>query len=219
MNRFLLVCSLFCTTFLAALYLPVSALGIPQVSNPALAGFTQGCENNSKTCWYGILPGVTTIIEANTILINLRFQFEEIERRDRETWMVSYTNEGYHCLAKVYTDAQMSSVDSITLRCDHMQLGDFIPILGNPQTFFLRGWSFEDEKILISMEFISEDKHRCLNTMPTGKIEYFSLGSKSLLIHTDYTDQQEFLWHGFIPYERYVRLYDFPSCEVINMLP
>ena len=78
---------------------------------------------------------------------------------------------------------------------------------------------FEDEKILIGMEFIAEDKHRCLNTLPIGKIGYFSLGAKSLLLHTDYSDQQEFLWHGFMPYANYVKLHDFPSCKMVNMLP
>ena len=84
--------------------------------------------------------------EANTILINLGFQFEEIVRRDRETRMLSYSNEGYQCLAKIYTDARVISVDSITLRCDHMRLGDFINLLGDPQTFFLRGWSLKTKK-------------------------------------------------------------------------
>lgn len=219
MRRFVLISILFCATAFTALYLPASTLGALQASNPVLAGFTENCENKPKTCWYGIVPGETTVLAAHTILISLGFQFEEIVRRDRENRMMSYSNEDYQCLAEIHTGIRVSEFNSITLRCDNLRLGDFIPILGDPQTFFLRGWSFEDEKILISMEFIAKDKHRCLNTLPTGKIEYFSLGSKSLLIHPTGSPQQDFSWHGFIPYADYVKLYDFPSCEVINMLP
>jgi hypothetical protein len=41
------------------LTLTASALGTTQPPNPALRGFSEGCEDNPQPCWYGIVPGVT----------------------------------------------------------------------------------------------------------------------------------------------------------------
>jgi hypothetical protein len=48
------------------------AVGTLQPPNPALEGFTAGCEDKPFLCWYGIVPGVTSVEEGHELL-NLEF--------------------------------------------------------------------------------------------------------------------------------------------------
>jgi hypothetical protein len=57
-----------------ALILLMSAIGSTQPIHPALRGFIEGCEGIPQPCWYGIVPGVTQLGEANTILHRLGFE-------------------------------------------------------------------------------------------------------------------------------------------------
>src|SRR5262245_5873722 len=43
------------------LSLATRALGAGQPPNPALAGFSEDCENLPQPCWFGILPGFTNM--------------------------------------------------------------------------------------------------------------------------------------------------------------
>src|SRR5262245_33041521 len=58
---------LFILIFLV-LSLTARVLGTTQPPNPALRGFTEGCEDKPQPCWYGIVPGVTTAEEAIELL-------------------------------------------------------------------------------------------------------------------------------------------------------
>jgi hypothetical protein len=44
--------------------LTARAIGTTRPPNPALRGFVEGCEDKPQPCWYGIVPGVTTVEEA-----------------------------------------------------------------------------------------------------------------------------------------------------------
>ncbi len=52
----------------------VRGIGEIQPPNPALAGFNEGCEGKPQPCWYGIVPGVTTMREAKQISTQAVFQ-------------------------------------------------------------------------------------------------------------------------------------------------
>lgn len=56
-------------------------LGSTQPPNPALRGFIEGCEDKPQPCWYGIVPEITTRLDAANIseklnFITCRIQFE-----------------------------------------------------------------------------------------------------------------------------------------------
>lgn len=51
-----------------ALNIAARALGSTQPPNPALRGFTEGCEGKPQPCWYGIVSGITDGFTAETIL-------------------------------------------------------------------------------------------------------------------------------------------------------
>jgi hypothetical protein len=63
---------LFLTVAIAA-----KAIGSFQPINPALRGFIEGCEDKPQPCWYGIMPGVTTLEEARNILEKLGYTLED----------------------------------------------------------------------------------------------------------------------------------------------
>lgn len=64
MTRFLLKLSLVLVAAFAAFNVAARALGTLQPPNPALAGFTEGCEDKQQPCWYGIVPYETAFDEA-----------------------------------------------------------------------------------------------------------------------------------------------------------
>jgi hypothetical protein len=57
--RFYLKLNLPIAIIFLGLSLAARALGTTQPPNPALSGFTEGCEDKPQPCWYGIVPGVT----------------------------------------------------------------------------------------------------------------------------------------------------------------
>lgn len=54
----------FITLGFLILSIAARALGSTQPPNPALRGFTEGCEHTSRPCWYGILLGTTKLSDA-----------------------------------------------------------------------------------------------------------------------------------------------------------
>jgi len=56
------------TVIFLALSLAARVLGGTQPPNPVLRDFLRGCEGKAQPCWYGIIPGVTTVEEVGTLL-------------------------------------------------------------------------------------------------------------------------------------------------------
>jgi hypothetical protein len=50
-----------CVVGLVVFNLAARALGYAQPPNPALRGFAEGCEGKPQPCWYGIVPGQTSL--------------------------------------------------------------------------------------------------------------------------------------------------------------
>lgn len=89
MTRFLLKLSLILMSTFAVFNVAARALGTLQPPNPALAGFTEGCEGKPQPCWYGLVPGETKAETARNILTNLGYV---MDRRYgnflREEWAI-----------------------------------------------------------------------------------------------------------------------------------
>jgi hypothetical protein len=61
---------------------------LPLTLNPALRGFVEGCEGKSLPCWYGIVPGITTIDEALSVMEEMGYPSDSAERWDGETHII-----------------------------------------------------------------------------------------------------------------------------------
>ena len=124
------------TFTLLALSLIACAIGTTQRSNPALRGFTEGCKDKPQPCWYGIVPGVTTMGESAKQLIGQFFQ---------PTSSFTYTppNNKEQCEASLWSPSGWDNeiVQRLTLHCDEITLEEIIRSFGEPQGIIIQGYA------------------------------------------------------------------------------
>jgi hypothetical protein len=118
----------------ALVNLAARALGGLLPPNPALAGFSAGCESQPQPCWYGIVPETTTMQAVETLLKQSPY-LQRYHARSMEA-------EGVNCnrlwLNRGLYDAWTQPVDNKPLGlmfsgCRALTLGDFVALLGPPQ--------------------------------------------------------------------------------------
>jgi hypothetical protein len=109
------------------LSLAARALGATEPPNPALRGFTKGCEDKPQPCWYGIMPGITKIEDIPTILAKYRLKAElvYVPRYDHITYHISgLESQGNDCQIGVSSTNYSEYVYSIGFgMCSGVQLG------------------------------------------------------------------------------------------------
>lgn len=80
------------------------AIGSLQPINPALRGFTEGCEDKPQPCWYGIVPGVTAANNVTEILHGIDNTF---------------------CNIYLISDTYAQTIEAIELKdCEGIRVGD-----------------------------------------------------------------------------------------------
>src|SRR5689334_13677459 len=79
MVRFYGVISAMSIGMFVALVLLMNTLGGTQPIHPALRGFIEGCEDIPQPCWYGIVPGVTTLEDAKRSIISRNWVYSHTE--------------------------------------------------------------------------------------------------------------------------------------------
>lgn len=133
MSGLLLKPILLLTLTFAVFSLAARALGSTQPANPALEGFTVGCEGKPQPCWYGIVPGVTTVEEASSLLQTSGYL---------RAYMPQYIQgEGLNC-GRIWINREFdhewrwprdNRVWGIHIsQCDNILLGSLIGSLGTP---------------------------------------------------------------------------------------
>lgn len=123
MIRLLLKSILIFTLTFTAFSLAARVLGSTQPPNPALEGFTVGCEGKPQPCWYGIMPGVTTVEEAKQMLIAKGYPF-------LINGHFNNPMELGRCHVRIYSDTNILQYAHIT-NCVN-KLGNVIAFLGWP---------------------------------------------------------------------------------------
>jgi hypothetical protein len=89
------------------------AIGSLQPPSPAMRGFIEGCEDKPQPCWYNIVPGISTVEQANKIINGLDYIGCEIH-------LISIT--------------QVQTIEAIEFkRCESIQWGDLILQFGITQ--------------------------------------------------------------------------------------
>jgi hypothetical protein len=175
---------------LLILSLIARALGSTQPPNPALQGFMEGCEGKPQPCWYGIVPGVTTVAQAKNILSN-------------------YFNGDPNRLESSLCDFEIADfeLDVISLTCRGVHLGDVMSVIGVPDEVRTTGWGLN----------IVWGKASTLATIAERKENWISLYSKvngifSAALYSKPPDAK-ILWFGFVTNWRYCRLLNLPTDE------
>jgi hypothetical protein len=57
--------------------LAARAVGTTQPTHPALRGFTEGCEGKPQPCWYGIVPGMTSMADGRAGLLRAGYRIDK----------------------------------------------------------------------------------------------------------------------------------------------
>lgn len=210
MPRLLLKCALIATGMFALMGLIARSVGGTQPLNPALHGFTEGCEDKPQPCWYGIVPDVMTMSEIEKILIKLGYKEKRITMSDAEYYSadkipqwVSFDrdcNDTIECAEAIPFDIQLSGLGNLGI-------GDILDtshlILLDPDE--ISGIYILNQHYTLALE--NDWKS------PNQRIRYIVLSSN--IASENY--QGYFNWHGFVSIEQYCHLeISFPSCEYIK---
>lgn len=204
MSHFLIRASSLLIAGFTALTIIAGVLGSAHPSNPALAGFTEGCETRPQPCWYGIVPGVTTIDEANATLANMGYVRGPFFFYSLPMNLVGAVEQMPKSIYLRYSVAVPHAVIySIALSDWDTTLGDLISVLGSPNGLG-GGFSIRNPFLAYASPYgllLVE-----LNSMPARfspakvKVNYVLL--------TQYQQLADSLvgWHGFVPKWQYCSL-------------
>ncbi|MBI5666456.1 MAG: hypothetical protein HZC41_00490 [Chloroflexi bacterium] len=224
MTRFLLKLIPALVAAFAALNVATRAIGTLQPPNPALAGFIEGCEDKPQPCWYGIVPGISTWEEGEITLSH--FSYEQ----SYEAWI---SPDGYAAVYEFSKNlpcravylvmdrleySKTNSIDRVEFdECSDLLFGDIVERFGEPETFYAKRWSFWGKRVLAEIGLARESSTACLDISPRSSISKFSIANFPQ--STELTASNQLYWHGFLPYEKYVNQYGFPSCDILPFLP
>jgi hypothetical protein len=122
--------ALLLTLPMAGFALVAVLLGGTQSIHPALRGFGEGCADTSQPCWYGIVPGQTTLDEALTMLEHYGLTAQQDPPFDSG---VRYYIFADTCVFNITARTETTSVLAIAgYGCSDLHLGDFITVFGAP---------------------------------------------------------------------------------------
>jgi hypothetical protein len=170
------ICVVLCAT--------LSALGSTQPANPVLEGFRVGCEEKPQPCWYGIVPGVTTEAEAETLL--------QLIPSQPSNFSASVTFSPYNTAGEARVVYQISVLFRPEER---IMLGEVIAVLGSPEWMDVDTiYVVPDENILYENGITASVESIRSPFSPVYKI---SLREGQIPYQN---------WHGFIARWRYCEL-------------
>jgi hypothetical protein len=119
------------TFIFTGLSLAALTFGTRQPPHFALSGFQDGCLQTTEPCWYGIIPGVTPVDDANHILETLGYQVSLHKTTD---FILRYRSDRREpgCV-DMYVGYGIVEVRSLTLGCLEARSGDILAQMGLPK--------------------------------------------------------------------------------------
>jgi hypothetical protein len=226
MPPFLLKLALLLTLVLTATSLAARVMGNTQPLNPALLGFTEGCEDKPQPCWYGIMPGVTTTEEGKQILDAVGYRVIPPQGNIPDN-SLSYEGNSLPCsqafvLSAIQVNPKSSNVSLINdlrfFRCQSVYLGDIVTAFGKPDEFYFWGWSFFHNQLHADMDFDYRARgNRCLSFMP--KVEVSAISIEFVKGAFDRPIDTKYPWHGFLPFQQYVTKFGYEDCYALAKEP
>lgn len=182
-------------SILLALALLAKGFGALQPPNPAVAGFTQGCEYKTQPCWFGIEPTVASWDEVIAALEKASFTVSK--QMDKATGLTSIEgfNERSNCVVRFNYGGSQAGTGRIILDCP-MRLGDYILIAGTPESIASCGSILHYNKGTIALITMTGGaRSRALS--PQTPI------NQLLMTRIEYTPPTQ--WKGYIPLWKYAQ--------------
>ena len=189
-----------------ALTLTARALGTTQPPNPALRGFTEGCEDKPQPCWYGIIAGKDTMLfeEASKLLEAEGFQANtnrgKVEQTDFTLEFANYFAPSSTSGCNVHLEARSQQNYFIRLTlfdCKGISIADMLDLYGLPHNIQLR--ENESGKLYFNRSTITAQFSA--NFSPLSYISNISFYPLDLTGGYPYCS-----WHGYLPYWLYYNL-------------
>lgn len=201
------------STALIVIFFVLSAVtrvsGEIQPTNPALRGFVTGCEAKPELCWYGIVPGITTVEEASQILLDKGFTERQLG--------IEISGAGYKSFIPV--DATLAcefelyffehSIQQMALStCGKVRFGDLTGILGVPQQITGLGIVlYKNAGLWVELPLV--DRKRCVNLNPSSTISSIRLLPQETIEqnYRFFQHEPKIDWKGLLTFSDYMRLY------------
>jgi hypothetical protein len=111
---------------LTVLAVVARAMGSTQIPNPVAVGFTTECDGQPQPCWYGIVPGVTTVEEATSYLLKIGYVNQYDEQR-------LLGKSDYCDIFHQYWLKNHTIIGILLQDCPHINLGLVINMLDAPE--------------------------------------------------------------------------------------
>jgi hypothetical protein len=188
------------TLLMLSLLFAARVLGGVQSPNPSMAGFEEGCDDQPQSCWYGVVPGVTTEAEIGALLA---FMGEpELTRSifSRDFSLVyTLSDNGAFCRA-IFELVRGVVVRGELVLCAEpdFRVGDLALLLGGSEVMSLP----PDELIYGSVSINAEGW-----PTPYSRITHINLLPADARFRS-------YAWHGFLPQNRYCQFVpDYPMCR------
>jgi hypothetical protein len=175
-------------TLCTALTLAARAVGGTQPTHPALRGFTEGCEGKPQPCWYGIVPGVTSMADGKADLLRAGYRVD----KDSESTVTFLPPAGatmsYAALTRQARGDRVST--AFLWPSDDFRLGDAIFLWGYPsgvQTikFDYAALLFQHNQVKLVFDSFADFSPRL------GNMRLIALFGGNVLM-------RNLPWHGFI---------------------
>jgi len=169
------------------------AIGGQSPPHLALRGFLTDCEDKPKPCWYGIVPGETSVAEAQEILNGLGYT----PSRRSSYGIITYgAMEGMiDCTVQATYRESTGPIRALRFRdCSAIRFGDFGITFGRPDRLLLD----------LNQHSVIYDRERNLflegrRLSPYNPVAHFELSTE----YVSWTGIVE--WRGFIVRARYCR--------------
>jgi hypothetical protein len=186
--------------------LAMVTLGGMQSSHSGLDGFVEGCEGLPQPCWYGIVPHVTTLNDAEMILEHANYTFDQSGALRDSYDYVDFRRpiqEGQcSAITLIYGyNLQDVLVEGMVLQlCQDLYIGDILEIVDEPiNRIFISptGVGFievNDSQILISFQWSG-------NVNPYSEVRHIDLEPAYV-----YGVPPLAAWSGYAPLWRYCQL-------------
>jgi hypothetical protein len=162
--------------------------------NPAMAGFNVNCEQRPRPCWYGIVPGETTVAETHRIVTELGY--EPSHRPSFGYITYGLVESAIPCSLNITYRSSTAPIATIQFHdCTRLQFGDLANQWGQPNTL-MPGKKANALQYRSIIEIILQNK----TTSPFNPISEFSL-KPNLPVQ----DALAPMWRGFRPQAWYCR--------------
>lgn len=167
------------------------AFGGTQPVNPTLIGFQQGCQ--SQPCWYGIIPGQTTLGAGRTILEQRGYDQAQSEVELQDFLIVYAAPDQSPGCVDVFYGRELGYVGVLMLHCLQLRAGDVAAMLGSPIHWRqpqpgIVEWHYDRFVIQLAYGW-----HSSLYA-PVQHIR---------LLNETIPNQTRFFWRGFLPHWKY----------------